>query len=162
MDVPLSYKTVYTSTCSRTKYGNSILFSGFMSQIIEPEIWQGTFQRCPSAWQQLRICPCSHNKFHLEHVEFGSNISLQAEGWHMRRTPSEQRLGFCRRRQKGEWLFRISLYGVCLQREVSEVKRQAHVSSASCSFGFYKLQDWSPTKEKGSIFYCQPWHDFPT
>lgn len=89
MAVSSSYKTVYTSKCSRIKYGNRILFSQFMTQIIEPEKWQDTFRRCPSAWLQLRICPCSHNKCNLEHAEFGSNISLQAESWHMRRTPRE-------------------------------------------------------------------------
>lgn len=121
----------------------------------EPEKWQDTFWCCPSTRLQLKICPCSHNKFNLEPVEFDSNISLQAESWHRRRTPNEQWLGLCKRRWRGTWLFRIALCGMCLQREVSEVKRQAEATSASCSIAGLITNE----RERLNLL-LSPWHNF--
>lgn len=74
-----------------------------MSQIIEPEKWQDPFWHRPFTGLPLRVCPCSSYTYSLERVEFGSHISLLAESWHVRRTPSEQQLGLCKRTRKRPW-----------------------------------------------------------
>jgi hypothetical protein len=103
-------------------FHNKIWKLNFMSQVMEPEKWQDILWCCPWMWLQLKICPYSHYKFSLENVGFGSYVSLQAESWHRKRTPSNQSLGLSKNKDRSRsdhWTFHC---GLCLKRKNSEEK----------------------------------------